>query len=50
MKSIYYQKVGDLKDLRSNLMQCFQLDSSIEQIRYKIFQINYVSLIKIKNK
>jgi len=44
MKSIYYQKVGDLANLRSNLIQCFQLDPSIEQIRYKIFQINYILL------
>lgn len=45
MKSIYYQKISDLNNLRSNLIQTFQLDSSIEQIRYKIFQINYVSKI-----
>jgi hypothetical protein len=44
MKSIYYQKISDLNNLRSNLIQTFQLDSSIEQIRYKIFQINYILL------
>lgn len=47
MKSIYYQKVGDLGNLRSNLIQSYQLDSTIEQIRYKIFQINYVIIIII---
>lgn len=45
MKSICYQKIGDLGNLRANLIQCFQLDPSIEQIRYKIFQINYVSFL-----
>jgi len=44
MKSVYYQKVGDLVNLRANLIQCYQLDPTIEQIRYKIFQINYIIL------
>ena len=47
MKSICYQKIGDLNNLRANLIQCFQLDPSIEQIRYKIFQINYVKSFAI---
>ncbi len=39
MKSVYYQKTGDINQLKSSLAQCIKLDPTNEQLRLKLYHI-----------
>ena len=48
MKALYFEQIGDLNNLKSNLITCLQIEPSIEQIRIKLYQVrtNIVHLIR----